>query len=63
MATPTTSRPADLQVLKLTTNNYKVWSELATKAFKGKAVWEYTQGEVARPEERINSRYGSRTTL
>jgi hypothetical protein len=52
MATLTASRPADLHVPKLTTSNYKVWSELTTEALKGRAVWEYTQGEVARPEDK-----------
>ena len=52
MATLTASRPADLQIPKLTTSNYKMWSELTTEALKGRAVWEYTQGEVARPEEK-----------
>lgn len=52
MAALTASRPTDLHVPKLTTSNYKVWSELTTEALKGRAVWEYTQGEVARPEEK-----------
>ena len=52
MATLTASRPADLHIPKLTTSNYKVWSELITEALKGRAVWEYTQGEVARPEDK-----------
>src|SRR5947208_3713322 len=52
MATLTASRPADLHIPKLTTSNYKVWSELTTEALKGRAVWEYTQGEVARPEDK-----------
>jgi hypothetical protein len=29
-----------------------MWSELTTEALKGRAVWEYTQGEVARPEDK-----------
>jgi len=52
MATLTASKPADLHIPKLTTSNYKVWSELTTEALKGRAVWEYTQGEVARPEDK-----------
>jgi hypothetical protein len=52
MATLTASRPADLHIPKLTTSNYKVWSELTTEALKGRAVWEYVQGEVARPEDK-----------
>jgi transposase InsO family protein len=52
MAALTASKPADLQIPKLTANNYKTWSELTTEALKGRAVWEYTQGEVERPEEK-----------
>jgi hypothetical protein len=52
MATLTASKPADLQIPKLTDSNYKVWSELTTEALKGRAVWEYAQGEVERPEEK-----------
>lgn len=50
MATLTASKPADLQIPKLTASNYKVWSELTTEALKGRAVWEYARGEVERPE-------------
>jgi hypothetical protein len=52
MATLTTSRAADLHIPKLVTSNYKAWGELTTEALKGRAVWEYAQGEVARPEEK-----------
>jgi hypothetical protein len=52
MATLTASKPADLQIPKLTANNYKVWSELTTEALKGRAVWEYARGEVEKPEEK-----------
>lgn len=52
MATLIASRPADLQIPKLTASNYKVWSELTTEALKGRAVWEYARGEVTRPEEK-----------
>ena len=52
MATLIASKPADLQIPKLTASNYKVWSELTTEALKGRAVWEYARGEVARPEEK-----------
>jgi hypothetical protein len=52
MATLTASKPADLYISKLTTSNYKVWSELTTEALKGRAVWEYAQGEVEKPEEK-----------
>jgi hypothetical protein len=38
MATLIASRPADLHIPKLTTNNYKVWSELTTEALKERAV-------------------------
>jgi hypothetical protein len=48
MATLTASKPADLHIPKLTTSNYKVWSELTTGALKGRAA----QGEVERPEEK-----------
>ena len=41
MATLTASKPADLQIPKLTTSNYKVWSEVTTEALKGRAVEEY----------------------
>jgi len=52
MATLTASKPADLQIPKLTASNYKVWSELTTEALKGRAVWEYAQGEVAKPKKK-----------
>jgi hypothetical protein len=52
MATLIASRPADLYIPKLTTSNYKMWSELTTEALKGRAIWEYTQGEVVKPEEK-----------
>jgi len=52
MAALTASKPADLQIPKLTASNYKTWSELITEALKGRAVWKYAQGEVASPEEK-----------
>ena len=52
MATLIASKPADLQIPKLTASNYKVWSELTTKALKGRAVWEYAQREVAKPKKK-----------
>jgi hypothetical protein len=52
MVTLTASRPADLYIPKLTINNYKVWSELTIEALKKRVVWEYTQREVVRPEEK-----------
>jgi hypothetical protein len=52
MATLTASKPADLQIPKLTASNHKTWSELTTEALKGRAVREYAQGEVERPEEK-----------
>jgi hypothetical protein len=52
MATLTASKPADLHIPKLSASNYKVWSELTTEALKGRAVWEYTQGEVEKPHEK-----------
>jgi len=44
--------PADLQISQLTASNCKTWSELTAEALKGRAVWEYIQGEVARPKEK-----------
>jgi hypothetical protein len=38
MATLTASRPAELQIPKLTANNYKVWSELITESLNGRGV-------------------------
>jgi len=52
MATLVASKPADLRIPLLTADNYKVWRELVTEALEGRAVWEYTQGEVPRPEEK-----------
>ena len=43
------AKPADLQVPRLSATNYKLWSELITKALKGRGVWENTQGTVEEP--------------
>jgi hypothetical protein len=52
MATLIAFRPADVYIFKLTTSNYKVWSELTTEALKGRVIYEYTQREVERPKEK-----------
>ena len=52
MSTLTAARPTDLQVPKLNTSNYKVWSELITEALKGRAIWQYAQGEVDEPKDK-----------
>jgi hypothetical protein len=62
MATLTASKPADLHIPKLTTSNYKVWSELTTEALKGRAVWNMPRERWKDLRKRTNSRYGSRTT-
>ena len=43
------TKPADLQVPRLSTTNYKLWSELITKALEGRGVWVYAQGTVEEP--------------
>ena len=37
-----TAKPTDLQVPRLTSANYKLWSELITEALEGRGVWVYT---------------------
>ena len=44
-----TTKPADLQVPRLSATNYKLWSELITEALEGRAVWDYAQGTVEEP--------------
>ena len=46
----TAARPADLQIPRLTSANYKPWSELITEALEGRGLWDYTQGLVEEPE-------------
>jgi gag-polypeptide of LTR copia-type/Zinc knuckle len=45
------ARPSDLQVPKLTSTNYKPWSELIIEALDGRGVLEYTQGRVDEPKK------------
>ena len=45
------AKPADLQVPRLTSANYKLWSELITEALEGRGVWAYAQGLIEEPEQ------------
>jgi len=45
------AKPADLQVPRLSTTNYKLWSELITEALEGRGVWDYAQGTVQEPSD------------
>jgi hypothetical protein len=47
----TAARPADLQVPRLSTTNYRLWSELITEALEGRGVWDYAQGAIDEPLE------------
>lgn len=38
MSPLTTAKPADLTVPKLSTDNYKVWSELIIEALEGRGI-------------------------
>ena len=49
MGVLTVAKPADLTIPKLTTGNYKVWSELITEALEGRGVWDYVEGLVGKP--------------
>jgi hypothetical protein len=48
---PVAARPSDLQVPKLTSTNYKPWSELIIEALDRRGVLEYTQGRVDEPKK------------
>jgi hypothetical protein len=50
------AKPADLQVPRLSTTNYKLWSELITEALEGRGVWEYAQGTVEEPDDEDQKR-------
>jgi hypothetical protein len=51
MALHTAARPADLTVPKLTSGNYKVWSELIIEALQGRGVWKYVEGLSTEPTD------------
>jgi hypothetical protein len=35
------AEPADLQIPRLSTTSYKLWSVLITKTLEGRGVWDY----------------------
>ena len=45
MVTLLASKPADLQIPKLTASNYKEWRELTTEALKGESRLGIRPGE------------------
>jgi transposase InsO family protein len=49
MVLPTVARPADLTIPKLSSNNYRVWSELMIEALEGRGVWDYVEGLTTKP--------------
>jgi hypothetical protein len=49
MSPLTAAKPADLTVPKLSTDNYKVWSELIIEALEGRGVWDYVEGLITKP--------------
>jgi len=51
MATLTLARPADLQIPKLVTTNYRPWKELTTTALSGRGVWEHAEGTSEKPSD------------
>jgi hypothetical protein len=48
MATLTAAKPADLTISKLSSGNYKVWSELIVEALEGRGVWDYAEGTISK---------------
>jgi hypothetical protein len=51
MVLPTVARPADLTIPKLSSNNYRVWSELMIEALEGRGVWGYVEGLNTKPTD------------
>lgn len=47
----TLAKPAELQIPKLNTGNYKLWKELVIPALKGRAVWSYAEGSIKEPSD------------
>jgi gag-polypeptide of LTR copia-type len=56
MATLTAAKPADLTIPKLSSGNYKVWSELMVKALEGRGVWDYAEGTISKALSGENAR-------
>jgi len=45
------AKPADLQIPRLSTGNFKLWKELVVPALKGRAVWDYADGSLKEPSD------------
>jgi hypothetical protein len=56
MATLTAVKPADLTIPKLSSGNYKVWSELMVKALEERGVWDYAEGTISKALSGKNAR-------
>lgn len=42
----TSAKPADFTIPKLSSGNYKLWSELLIEALEGRGVWDYAEGLI-----------------
>jgi hypothetical protein len=51
MSTLILAKPADIQIPKLTTANYRIWKELSIAALSGRGVWEYAEGTIKEPDD------------
>jgi hypothetical protein len=49
MVLPTVARPADLTIPRLSSNNYRIWSELMIEALEGRGIWDYVEGLTSKP--------------
>jgi gag-polypeptide of LTR copia-type len=56
MAILTAAKPADLTIPKLSSGNYKVWSELIVEALEGRGVWDYAEGSISKGSEGNDAR-------
>lgn len=51
MSTLVAAKPAEITIPKLTTANYKVWSELMIEALDGRGVWDCINGSEKKPKD------------
>jgi hypothetical protein len=51
MSTLIAAKPAEITIPKLTTANYKIWSELIVEALDGRGVWDCVNGTEKKPKD------------